>query len=268
MRLTRPSLVSTHHPYTLKPMTLIIWLLCLSNLGCVTHYRAKAIEVKILALENKLDQVKSEMKSNQTTQNATLENIIARFKQFEQDINKAISSLRQGSAQDIGDIDSLRELITRQQDALSRVQFELESVKKARDVALKEQSFPKDKEALYRKAEQLLIDKSYADAVRFYSEFVKRYPGDVRADDSLYHIAEAYYQQRRFSEGVSVIEQIINEYPNENQADKALILLHDTYMAMNKCSKAKKALLFLETTYPRSNQLRNAKRKLSRLKCK
>ena len=249
-------------------LTSPMFLLGLSQVGCVTHYRAKAIETKILVLESKLDQLKSEVKSYQGEQEATLETITARFKQFEQDMNKAISNLRQGSAQDIGDIDGLRELITQQQDAMSRMQFELDSMKKARDVEAQKQSFPKDKEQLYQRAEQLLIEKSYAEAVRFYSEFVKRYPSDVRADDSLYHIAEAYYQQRRFSEGVSAIEQIINEYPNENQADKALILLHDTYMAMNKCSKAKKSLLFLQSSYPRSNQLRNAKRKLSRLKCK
>ena len=238
------------------------------NSGCVTHYRAKAIETKLLVLESKFQQLKSDFDDNKESQNATLENISTRFDRFNKDILTAIDRLRKGSAEDIGDIEALRDLVTRQQGELSRLNFELENLKNDKAVQTQKQKFPEDKEQLYQRAEQLLIEKSYSDAVRFYNEFVKRYPNDVRADDSLYHIAEAYYQQRQFNESVIAIKQIIEEYPNENQADKALILLHDAYVAMSKCSKARSALEYLKERYPRSNQKRNATRKLERLKCK
>jgi TolA-binding protein len=236
--------------------------------GCVTHYRAKAIETKILVLESKFQQLKKDFDENKESQNATLENISSRFERFNKDILTAIDRLRKGSAEDIGDIEALKDQITRQQGELSRLKFELGNLKNDKAAQTQKQQFPEDKEALYQQAEKLLLEKSYNEAIRFYSQFVKRYPNDVRADDSLYHIAEAYYQQQQFSDSVIAIKQIIEEYPNENQADKALILLHDAYLAMKKCSKARSALEYLKERYPRSNQKRNATRKLERLKCK
>lgn len=233
----------------------------------MTHYRAKAIETKILVLESKLDQMKLDAKNHKDSVEATLETINLELKRSKEDFNKALSGIRKTNIEDVDDRDSLRELVQKQQDTLSRVQFELDHLKKVKEQETQKQTFPEDKEQLYQRADQLIIEKNYGEAIRFYSEFVKRYPSDVRADDSLYHIAEAYYQQRKYDDAVSAIQQIIDEYPNENQADKSLILLHDTYIAMNKCSKAKKALIFLQNTYPRSNQLRNAQGKLSRLKC-
>lgn len=243
---------------------ILAWL-ALSFSGCVTHYRALEIETRVLVLESKLDQLKKEAQQQNESQNATLEHMGTEFKRFNKEILAVIDNLRKGSAEDIGDIVALKELVQRQQGELSELQFKLSQMKSSGVTAEK---LPKEKEQLYRQAEGFLLAKSYREAIRFYSEFVKRYPEDVRADDSLYHIAEAYYQQGRYEDGARAIQQIINEYADENHADKALILLSDTYLAMDQCPKARDSLLYLKDKYPRSNQLRIASRKLKQLRCK
>lgn len=233
--------------------------------GCVTHYRALEIETRILVLEQKLDKFKKESNERNDTQNATLEHISGEFKRFNQEVLSMIDNLRKGSAEDIGDIVALKELVQKQQGALSELRFKLAQMKTSQAQGEK---LPEDKEALFQQAENYLISKNYREAIHYYSEFVKRHPEDVRADDALYHIAEAYYQQGRYEDSARAIQQIINEYPDENQADKALILLSDAYLGMDKCPKAKDALLYFKDKYPRSNQKRNAERKLKQLRCK
>ena len=240
-------------------------LLAFSMTGCVTHYRALAIESKVLILEKKLDQLKKETRQKSESQSATLEHMSAEFQRFNKEILSVIDNMRRGSAEDINDIDALKELVQRQQGELSELQFKLSQVASSKPEST---PLPKDKEQLYQSAESALLQKNYREAIRSYSEFVKRHPEDVRADDSLYHIAEAYYQQGRYEDSARAIQQIINEYSDENHADKALILLSDAYLAMDQCEKARDSLLFLKDKYPRSNQQRIASRKMKQLRCK
>ena len=261
--LTRRLNVQKQH----KSLLIKLSLMLLSSpffSACVTHYRALEIETRILVLESKLDQLKKDVIQQDESQNATLEHMSSEFKRFNKEILGIVDNLRKGSAEDIGNIVALKELIQKQQGELSELQFKLNQMRSNQQ----ELEVPKDKEQLYQQAEKLLLKKSYREAIRFYSEFVKRFPEDVRADDSLYHIAEAYYHQARYEDCARAIQQIINEYPDENQADKALILLSDTYLAMDDCSKAKDALSYLQDKYPRSNQKRIADRKLKQLRCK
>ena len=250
----------------IPPYLLIITLSISSLSGCVTHYRAEAIETKVLVLESKLDQLREDVNTSKQSQNATLEHISTKFEAFQSEIITIIDSMRKGDAEDVGTIDELKELISKQKGELSRLSFELEQLK---EKGTDSTSLPKDKEQLYQQAEKYLLVKNYREAISFYSEFVRRYPDDVRADDCLYHIAQAYYQQNRYEDSVKAIQQIINEYPDENQADKALILLHDAFLAMDNCERARQALIYLKDKYPRSNQIRIADRKLKQLKrCK
>ena len=250
----------------LRSHAMIFCLLAPNMTGCVTHYRALAIESKVLILEKKLDQLKKETRQKSESQSATLEHMSSEFQSFNKDILSVIDNLRRGSAEDIGDIVALKELVQKQQGELSELQFKLSQV--ASSNTGKESEVPKDKEQLYQSAERFLLEKNYREAIRLYSEFVKQHPEDVRADDSLYHIAEAYYQQGRYEDSARAIQQIINEYSDENHADKALILLSDAYLAMDQCSKARDSLLFLKDKYPRSNQQRIAARKMKQLRCK
>jgi TolA-binding protein len=257
------------HSVKLKQCLLIKLCVLLSSVflmpGCVTAYRMLEIETRVVVLESKLDQLKKEVGQQNESQNATLEHMSTEFKRFNKEILSIIDNLRKGSAEDIGDIVTLKELIQKQQGELSELHFKLSQMKPGEQEEVK---IPAGKEQLYQQAEKLLLAKSYREAIRLYSEFVKRHPEDVRADDSLYHIAEAYYQQGRYEDCARAIQQIINEYGDENQADKALVLLSDTYLAMDQCTKGRDALIYLKDKYPRSNQQRIADRKLKQLRCK
>lgn len=248
-------------------LLMLFILITVGMSGCVTHYRAEAIETKLLVLESKLDQLKEDVNTTKSSQDATLEHINSKFEAFQKEMLSIIDSIRRGSAEDVGTLDELQALISQQRGELSKLSFELSQLKERREAA--QVTFPEDKEQLYQQAEKFLVERSYREAITFYSEFVKRYPEDVRADDCLFSIAKAYYQQNRYEDCVRAVQQIINEYPDENQADKALILLHDAFLALDQCSKARQALEFLKQRYPRSNQLRIAERKLQQLKkCK
>ena len=113
----------------IPPYLLIITLSISSLSGCVTHYRAEAIETKVLVLESKLDQLREDVNTSKQSQNATLEHISTKFEAFQSEIITIIDSMRKGDAEDVGTIDELKELISKQKGELSRLSFELEQLK-------------------------------------------------------------------------------------------------------------------------------------------
>jgi|LauGreDrversion4_2_1035121.scaffolds.fasta_scaffold116295_2 TolA-binding protein len=233
--------------------------------GCVSHYRAQEMETRISVLESKLEDFNEQRKATSTKHEAMFEHMDRELKRFNDEVIKALDNLRRGSADDSVTIGSLRELVQSLQGELSEVRFKLEQAK-ATPVSEEEASaLPADKNELYQLATERLTQKDLRGALVAFEEFVRRYPTDIRADDSLYGMAEAYYAQTRYEEVERVVEQVLREHADAGQAEKSLMLLHDAYLGMDKCPKARDALRLLVAKYPRSNQARAAQRKLPQL---
>ena len=244
----------------------LIFFLAGSCTGCVSHYRAQEIETRLLVLEDQIKQMRKDTKSKSKQQNATLEHISSEFKVFKGEVTQSIDRIRKGSASESIQIDGMEGLIEKLKGDISELRFKLS---KLESQGVTNTEIPTDKNALYNLGLEHLRSQKYKEATLVFTEFVKRYPDEIRVDDSLFHIAEAYYHQSKYMDSVEVIKQIITTYAQENQADQALILLFDNYIALDQCNKALDALTFLEKTYPRSNQLRIAKHKRRKVgKCK
>ena len=235
--------------------------------GCVSHYRVQEMETRILVLETQLKQTRDDLKSKNTQNQANLEHVSSEFKSFSDEVFKSIDGLRKGSAHDSVNIDGLKATIEQLQGHINELKFKLQQSKTSAEEAESPQ-LPEDKNALYDWGIERLKGKEFRKAIIAFTEFVKRYPDEIRADDSLFHIADAYYEQTRYEESIEIIEQILKNYADQNQAEKALILLHDNYIAIDQCSKGVDALHFLKENYPRSNQRRIAQRKLKKVRCK
>ena len=264
-RLTRPKQASLPRAAT-RFCALLCALLCSSALsGCVSHYRAQEMEMRISVLESKLEDFNEQRKTTASKHEAMFEHMGGELKRFNDEVLKALDNLRRGSADDSVTIGSLRELVQSLQGELSEVRFKLEQAKAAPAAAAEQDALPADKNELYQLAAERLTQKDHRGAIVAFEEFVRRYPSDIRADDSLYGTAEAYYAQTRYEEVERVVEQILREHADAGLAEKSLLLLHDAYLGMDKCPKARDALRLLVAKYPRSNQARAAQRKLPQL---
>jgi TolA-binding protein len=235
--------------------------------GCVSHYRAQEMETRISVLESKLEEFNEQRKATSSKHEAMFEHMGNELKRFNDEVLKALDNLRRGSADDSVTIGSLRELVQSLQGELSEVRFKLEQAKSSPVAAAAEETaaLPADKNELYQLAAERLTQKDQRGALVAFEEFVRRYPTDIRADDSLYGMAEAYYAQTRYEEVERVVEQIMREHADGGQAEKSLVLLHEAYLGMDKCAKARDALRLLVAKYPRSNQARAMQRKLPQL---
>ena len=229
--------------------------------GCVTRYRAEAIENNILVLNDKVKSLQDQFDEARKLQEATLEGINQTYQKLE----KRLASLQKLSADDQSTVNDLRKTITQLEDHIQRLNFELEKQKTQAPTAAKIE-LPKDKEKLYQEAEERLLSQSYEDAIKLYTTFIERHPDEPRVDDALYHVATSHYHLKQYDASIKVITQIVKEYPKGGKADKALILLYDAQRAQGECDRARGALRFLKKNYPRSKQLRIAKRKLEQ-KC-
>lgn len=259
----------THHysrqsRLSVKPLPLIkiiVSLCAISTLmgGCVTRYRAEAIENNILVLEDKVKSLQEELDESSKLHEATLEGIHQTYKLLE----KRLSELQRSSASDQTIVQDLRKTITQLEDHIERLNFELNRQKQQNQQAAEPVAeLPEDQEKLYQEAEQRLLAQEYQAAIRLYTAFIERYPSDARVDDSLYQVAVSHYHLKQYDACIKVITQIVKEYPKDGKAEKSLILLYDAQRAQGECDRARGALEFLLKNYPRSKQVRIAKRKL------
>ena len=232
----------------------------LGSVGCVTPFRAREIETRVMTLESKLEQLKDQQSQTQKKHEAMFEHFSKELKRFNDEVLGSLDNIRRGSADDSVNILGLQELVQSLRGELSEVKFKLNQVKSSATPSA-EVTLPTDKNALYLYAEEKLRDKNYREAILAFQRFVDDFPGDIRVDNSLYGIAEAYFQQSRYQEVPKVAEQLLRDYGDGGEGAKMLMLLHESYLAMDSCERAQDTLTFLLKRYPKSNQVRDAKQK-------
>jgi TolA-binding protein len=123
-----------------------------------------------------------------------------------------------------------------------------------------------DKDALFARAKKSLDDGQLTDARRDYTDFLKRFGKDAKADDAQYALGEIFFREKAYEKAIGEFQKVIDGFATGDQADRALYRAGEASIAMKWCVDARAYFGVLVQKYPRSSLVKNAKTKLDYLK--
>ena len=109
------------------------------------------------------------------------------------------------------------------------------------------------------------LDKDHYDGLRSaLRQFLRDYPGGAYESKARYWIAESYYTEKRFDEAVSYFEEYVRRFPGVDRADDARLKL--AYIYDGRGDKAAAARLLEDLVGSSNERIRTlAKRRFSQV---
>jgi outer membrane protein assembly factor BamD (BamD/ComL family) len=92
--------------------------------------------------------------------------------------------------------------------------------------------------ALFEKAERLLNEKWYPNALSLYNEYLAKFPSGPFADKALSRSAGIYMAMQAYAEARMVYQRLLNEHPHSPLAASAEIELISAYFHEGKYQEA------------------------------
>jgi TolA-binding protein len=123
-----------------------------------------------------------------------------------------------------------------------------------------------DKDALFARAKKSLDDGQLTDARRDYTDFLKRFGKDSKADDAQYALGEIFYREKAYEKAIGEFQKVIDGFADGDQADRALFRAGEASIEMKWCVDARAYFGVLVQKYPKSALVKNAKAKLDFIK--
>jgi len=115
--------------------------------------------------------------------------------------------------------------------------------------------FPEDKRvprARYTIANLLYEGKRYDDAIAEFTTIITEYPDDETAPYAFYYLGMCYKEQDKFAEMVDALQRVVSKYPDNEVAPNALFWTAWNFQRQNKFVEAADAYSLLVAKYPKS----------------
>ncbi len=241
--------------------------------GCVSHWRGQEMEADLIAVQGQIEQINESNRVEREKLAGELKQISARIAEVEGRFEDAIDRIRTTIADRGLELDEIRQQLAELRGKADELKGKLEE--QASGVANVPQpagapALPEDAGDLYRYGWEQKGADNCVEGIRAFATFVRKFPGNGRADNSLYLMAECQYRMKNYTASVRSLQIILQKYSKGDKVDEGLVLMHDNFVGLGRC---KDAMPFLETLladYPRSNRVKTARKKLARTrrKCK
>lgn len=106
---------------------------------------------------------------------------------------------------------------------------------------------------LFQSGYALVVSGTYAEAVKIFEEFEKKYPSSQYIDDALFWKAFCYAEMEQYNGAIKVYRGIVEKYPDANYADDALFKIAELYeVRLHDYDKAIETYEELIKKYPSS----------------
>jgi len=115
-------------------------------------------------------------------------------------------------------------------------------------------------DAMFMKGQVAIASQDQANGVKYYGEFVGKYPHDPRSGKARIQMAYGYMALRKRGEAIRVLQEIPDNNPKDKLAAHALFLIGYTHKADKNHKEAYKAFQRILDEYPRSNYAVEANR--------
>ena len=125
---------------------------------------------------------------------------------------------------------------------------------------------PVDVEHLYSKAQGLLQEKSYREAIIRLEQAAALTDSTEMKAKCLYWIGECYYAQSAFQRALEFFSMVVKDYPAEPKAPDALLKLGFTYYELQEYDKCMQVLEEFIEEYPSHSRVDLAKERVQSVK--
>ncbi len=124
---------------------------------------------------------------------------------------------------------------------------------------------------LYQQAFKTYSNRDFKNAIRLFSEFVKRYPSDMDADNSQYWIGQSYYQLEDLLSAEHAFRKVLQNYPHNDtkrgyKTPDAILMLGRIYTHRNQPIKGRYYYEKVIERFPTSRSAAKAKREVQSMR--
>lgn len=120
--------------------------------------------------------------------------------------------------------------------------------------------------ALYAKANQLLQDRQYEEALVNFDSFLSQYPTNAYASNALFWKGVCLIRLERYQEGVNESQKFIDQYPSSDRIPQAYLNQGLAYGRLDQQHLAVEKLRYVVTNYPSTTEATTAQNALDRLR--
>lgn len=125
---------------------------------------------------------------------------------------------------------------------------------------------PAQEQADYKSAFNLLKVGKYDEAIKAYTEFLRKYPNGQYAANAQYWLGEANYVRRQFPVAIQEFQKVVALYPQSRKIPDALLKIGYIHYEMKQSDDARRVLTELKQNYPGTTAARLADNRLQRMK--
>jgi len=124
---------------------------------------------------------------------------------------------------------------------------------------------PRQEQARYEEAFDLLKDGRYDEATQGFRTFLAQYPGSRYADNAQYWLGEASYVKRDFDTALVELGRVVSNYPSSPEVADALLKIGFVYYETQRWDEARKALERVDQAYHNATAARLARQRLQQM---
>ena len=125
---------------------------------------------------------------------------------------------------------------------------------------------PAKEQADYKSAFNLLKVGKYDEAIKAYTEFLRKYPTGQYAANAQYWLGEANYVRRQFPVAIQEFQKVVTLYPQSRKIPDAMLKIGYIHYEMKQSDDARRVLTELTQNYPGTTAARLAENRLQRMK--
>jgi len=268
----------------------MVCVLVLSCLFCSMGCYGKAAGNKLKAAnddqERRLQNLESGFVSERERINDSIQKVNSKLAQLEIVLEKATDVVKRNSADtgmNVAEMQSTLEALQGQlaetQNQLAQTQRQLGEQQVATDRRI--QSFarragidmpvdgskiPSSKSDHLAAGTKALEQGDHSVGRALMREYIKRYPGDNKADDAQYKLGKSYLSQGRPAGALGEFRKLLKNYPSSDVIDRTLFDMGEAFFKLHACTDAKSAFTALIKSKPRSPLASQAKKRLRKIK--
>lgn len=125
---------------------------------------------------------------------------------------------------------------------------------------------PSVENRLLERGYALLRGKSYTNATRAFTDFIKQFPESVQIPNAIYGLGSAQYGANDYKSALMVYQNFLNDYPNTPRTPDVMLDVAGCQQALKKTREAKITLKQLIKKYPQSDAAAKAQKQLATLR--
>jgi len=227
------------------------------------------LSVDMINLKNTLKQMQeaSDHKNAETTKalQDLLREVSTRFGSIDstvQRLNESLSGIKASDDKSLRDIQEARTSIDALRKTVDEGFVQLNNktnalTRQLNDLKTAEQPLPGAGEMFQRAFGEL--DAGFPDlAIADFREFLKNYPGDVRASAAQFYIGDALFSQKKFPEAQVEFDKVLENYPNSDKKCSALYRKGQTHVELKQIPQAKGVYQSVVRECPGTQEAANA----------